>query len=127
MNLLVVRGFAVQTSIDQRIPNLVSIDDSRNPTQCKKCLWHCGNRKPVGGLMIVQDPQTHMVACADQLATLEVDDDDGESAEDPLERAVAPAIEQTKRHHAVGHRMQIARRNAQNIAELGPVIDATIK
>src|SRR5262249_53680654 len=112
INVLVVGGLAVQTAIHEGIPYLVFIENSRNPAQCKKCFRHCGNRKPFGGAMIVQDPQTHMIACADQLATLEVYDDNGESAEDPLERALAAAIKQTKRDHAVGYRMQVARRNA---------------
>ena len=62
--------------------------------------------------MIMQYPQAHVVSRTEQAAILKIHNNDGEDANDPLERALAPTIKKTKRNHAVGHRMQLARRNA---------------
>src|SRR5262245_53707450 len=77
--------------------------------------------------MIMQRPQTHMVSRTNQASLLKVHNDDCEIANNPLERALVPMIKEPKRNHAVGHRMQVSGCKAKSLAQLRPVIDATIE
>jgi hypothetical protein len=68
-----------------------------------------------------------MVSRTEQATILKIHDYDSENAKDPLERPLAQTIKKTESKHAVGHRTQLARRNAYNLAELRPVVDSAIK
>src|SRR5262249_11389122 len=111
-NVLIISRLTIAPPPDKSVRNLFLVQDPRHPAQRKKGFRDCGNRKSSGRPMIMQCTQANVVSRTEQAAVLEIHNNDGEDAKDPLKSALAPMVKQTKRKHAVGHATQLALRNA---------------
>src|SRR5215469_5215368 len=111
-NALIIGLLPREPATTECVCKCFPVQDPWHPAQRKKCLWSCCHCKSLGRMMIMQYPQAHVIPGTEQVAVLEVDDNDGENANDALERALAPTIKQTKHNHAIRYCMQLTLRNA---------------
>ena len=61
-----------------------------------------GHRKMLRREMVMQHPESHLVACTNEVLVLEICYDDREIAEKVLKRALAPTLEQATDKGAIG-------------------------
>src|SRR5260370_41844013 len=93
-NVLIISTLSAQPPTSKRVRYLFLVQDPRHPAQRKKSFWSCGDCKSRRRAMVMQAPQAHVVSRAEQAAILEIDNNDGEDANDPLDRSRDPASRQ---------------------------------
>src|SRR5262249_54017434 len=92
-NVLIEGGFIFYPPTSKRIRKVFLAQGSRHPTQRKKRVRSCGDRKSLARAMIMQYPQTQVISRTEQSTFLEIHNNYGESAKDLIERALAATFE----------------------------------